>query len=82
MRNRRRRSRAGRGIRIFVWAILLIALGPTLVNLPRVWIACKVWEKTQATEPTSDDAATRAAIQKIPDYYRHESKTYLTLPEW
>ena len=82
MRNRRRRSRAGRGIRIFVWAILLIALGPTLVNLPRVWIACKVWEKTQATEPTSVDAATQAAIQKIPDYYRPESKTYLTLPEW
>ena len=34
------------------------------------------------TESTLDDEAMRAAIQKIPDYYRPESKTYLTLPEW
>ena len=52
------------------------------MNLPRVWVACRVWEKVEGTESTSDDAATRAAIQKIPDYYRPESKTYLTLPEW
>jgi len=69
-------------LKIFIWVILIIALGPTVVNLPRAWIACRVWEKVPETESTSDDAATRAAIQKIPDYYRPESKTYLTLPEW
>ena len=64
------------------WLLALIALGPSLVNLPRVWVACRVWEKVEEAQSTSDDAATRAAIQKIPDYYRPESKTYLTLPEW
>jgi hypothetical protein len=71
-----------RGANIFVWAILLIALGPSLVNLPRAWIACRVWENVPETEPASVNAATHEAIQKIPDYYRPESKTYLTLPEW
>ena len=53
-----------------------------MVNLPRVWIACRVWEKVEAPEPTLDDAAMLEAVQQIPDYYRPESKTYLTLPEW
>ncbi len=77
-----RRKRSWRGLKIFIWAILIIALGPSVVNLPRAWIACKVWEKHPETVAASDDAATREAIQKIPDYYRPESKTYLTLPEW
>jgi len=78
----RNRTNGGRGCSLFIWAVVLIALGPSLVNLPRVWIACKVWENPQVAESVSDDEATRAAIQKIPDYYRPESKTYLTLPEW
>jgi hypothetical protein len=41
-----------------------------------------VWEEPQATEPPPEDAAIREAVGKIPDYYRPESKTYLTLPEW
>jgi len=77
-----RRKRGWRGLKIFIWVVLIIALGPSVVNLPRAWIACRVWEKHPATVSTSDDAATRDAIQKIPDYYRPESKTYLTLPEW
>lgn len=78
----RRRKRTRTGVKIFLWGILILALGPSLVNLPRVWVACRVWDTPEATEPTSADAATREAIQKIPDYYRPESKTYLTLPEW
>jgi len=79
----RRRSRRGwSGFKFFIWAIVIIALGPSLVNLPRVWIACQVWEKVPETESTLDDETMRAAVQKIPDYYRPESKTYLTLPEW
>jgi hypothetical protein len=55
------------------------------VNLPRVWIACRVWDNPPAAEPaspTSDEAAIREAVRDILDYYRPESKTYLTLPEW
>jgi hypothetical protein len=77
----RRRRRPG-CLAIFLWAVLLIALGPSLVNLPRVWIACRVWDNPPAGEPASDDATIRQAVQDIPDYYRPESKTYLTLPEW
>jgi hypothetical protein len=77
-----RRKRKGLGLKIVVWTILIIALGPSLVNLPRAWVACKLLQKVPETVSTSDDAATRDAIQKIPDYYRPESKTYLTLPEW
>jgi hypothetical protein len=81
--DRRRRSRGGwRGLKIFIWLLVIIAFGPSLVNLPRVWITCRVWEKPLGTESTSDEAATREAVQKIPDYYRPESKTYLTIPEW
>ncbi|HJR82078.1 MAG TPA: hypothetical protein VJ821_18535 [Anaerolineales bacterium] len=80
------RRRRGPGcLAIFFWAVLLIALGPSLVNLPRVWIACRVWENPPAEEPASpisDEAAIRGAVREIPDYYRPESKTYLTLPEW
>jgi hypothetical protein len=83
MYKRRRRSGClSQGIKIFIWAILLFALGPSLWNLPRAWITCRVWEKVPATEATSDDATMREAVQSIPDYYRPESKTYLTLPEW
>jgi len=85
MANRRYNNRTNRGRgcgSLFIWAVILIALGPTLVNLPRVWNACKVWERPQVAESVSDDAATRTAILKIPDYHRPESKTYLTLPEW
>ena len=77
---RRRRPRLGCGV--FLWALVILALGPSLVNLPRAWIACRVLDKVEETGATPDDEATRAAIQKIPDYYRPESKTYLTLPEW
>jgi len=77
-----RRKRRGRGFKIFIWAFLLVALGPSLVNLPRVMVACRVWESTGKTEPASDDAAIRDVVQKIPDYRRDEDKTYLTLPEW
>ena len=79
MRTHRRRRRPG-CLAIFIWAVLLIALGPSLINLPRVWIACRIWENPPAEEPAppSDDEA----IREIPDYYRPESKTYLTLPEW
>jgi len=80
--DKRNRRYVKRGLKIFVWAILIIALGPSLWNLPRAWIACRVWEKVEETGPASNDAATRSVIQKIPDYYRPESKTYLTLPEW
>ena len=81
MRMHRRRRRPG-CMAIFIWALLLIALGPSIVNLPRVLIACRVWENPPAEEPASGDAAIREAIREIPDYYRPESKTYLTLPEW
>src|SRR5687768_16418092 len=80
----RRRRRPG-CLAIFLGAVLLIALGPSLVNLPRAWIACRIWENPPAAEPTSpisDEAAIREAVREIPDYYRPESKTYLTLPEW
>jgi hypothetical protein len=79
----RRRRRPG-CLAIFIWAVLLIALGPSIVNLPRVWIACRVWENPPAEEPAppSGDEAIREAVGEIPDYYRPESKTYLTLPEW
>src|SRR5262245_29124827 len=81
--NRRRRSNPfWRGLRILIWILVIIALGPSLINLPRAWIACRVWEKPQGTETTTDNAAIREAVQKIPDYYRPESKTYLSLPEW
>lgn len=79
MDNRKHRRSGGW---IFVWAFLLIALGPSLVNLPRVWIACRAWETVEETESVSDDAAIRAAVQSLPDYRRDEDKTYLTLPEW
>ena len=52
------------------------------MNLPRAWVACRVWENPSATETLSSDAAIREAVKDIPDYYRPESKTYLTLPEW
>jgi hypothetical protein len=77
----RRRRRPG-CLAIFIWAVLLIALGPSLVNLPRVWIACRVWDNLPAGTPASEDTAVREAVADIPDYYRPESKTYLTLPEW
>jgi len=77
----RRRRRPG-CLAIFIWAVLLIALGPSLVNLPRVWVACRVWDNPPAGTPASSDAAIREAVADIPDYYRPESKTYLTLPEW
>ena len=77
-----KRKRNWRGLKLFIWAIVIIALGPSFVNLPRVWVTCRVWEKPPEIEPASDDVATRVAIQKISDYYRPESKTYLTLPEW
>ena len=76
------KRRRFRGLKIFLIAVLVLALGPSLVNLPRVWVTCRVWEKVPETESTLDDEAMRNAIQKIPDYYRPESKTYLTLPEW
>lgn len=80
--DRRRSTRRRSWLRLIVAGVLLLALGPSLVNLSRVWVTCRVWETVPATEPTLDDDSLRAAIQKIPDYYRPESKTYLTLPEW
>ena len=77
-----RRKRRPGCLAIFIWAVLLIALGPSLVNLPRVWVACRVWDNPPAGTPASDDAAIQEAVREIPDYYRPESKTYLTLPEW
>jgi hypothetical protein len=77
-----RRKRSGRGCSLFLWVLVILALGPSLVNLPRAWIACRVWEKPQETESASDDAAIRNVTNKIPDYARQEDKTYLTLPEW
>ena len=81
--NRRGRRRPG-CLAIFVWGALLIAFVPSLVNLPRAWVACRVWDNPPdpAGQPASDDAAIRGAVREIPDYYRPESKTYLTLPEW
>jgi hypothetical protein len=78
MNKRRRRPGC---LAFFVGAVLLIALGPSLVNLPRVWIACRIWDNPPAAEP-APDAAIREAVHDVPDYYRPESKTYLTLPEW
>jgi hypothetical protein len=78
----RKRPRRPGCLAIFLWTVLLIALGPSLVNLPRVWIACRVWDNPPAAGPASDDTAVREAVRDIPDYYRPESKTYLTLPEW
>ena len=77
-----RRGRRPGCLAIFIWAVLLIALGPSLVNLPRVWVACRVWDNPPAGEPASEDAVIREAVADLPDYYRPESKTYLTLPEW
>jgi len=81
-RTRRPNRNRRRGLKIFLWVIAIIALGPSLINLPRVWIACRVWDNAPETRSTLDDEALRAAVQKLPDYYRPESKTYLTLPEW
>jgi hypothetical protein len=80
--DRRKPRRRWSGFKLFIWAVVIIVLGPSLVNLPRAWVACKVWEKAPATASTLDDETMRTAIQKIPDYDRPESKTYLTLPEW
>ena len=77
-----KRKRGRRAIKIFIWALVIIALGPSVVNLPRVWIACQVWDTPESTEPTPADAATRKVTDAIPDYAREEDKTYLTLPEW
>jgi hypothetical protein len=77
----RRRRRPG-CLTIFIGVTLLLALGPSLVNLPRVWIACRVWDNPPAEETASSDVAIQEAVREIPDYYRPESKTYLTLPEW
>lgn len=82
MRRRKRGSCFGLGLKICVWVLVIFALAPSLVNLPRVWIACRVLDEVEETGPTFDDAATQAAVAKIPQYYRPESKTYLTLPEW
>jgi hypothetical protein len=82
MYNRTRPRGRKRTIAILLFAFLLVALGPSLVNLPRVWIACRIWENPPAAEPASEDASIREAVADIPDYYRPESKTYLTLPEW
>ena len=76
----RRRRRPG-CIALVIGVMLVIALGPSLVNLPRVWIACRIWDNPPAPESASD-AAIREAVREVPDYYRPESKTYLTLPEW
>ena len=78
MNKRRRRPGC---LAFFIGAVLLVALGPSLVNLPRVWIACRIWDNPPAAPPASD-LAIQEAIRDIPDYYRPESKTYLTLPEW
>lgn len=79
-----RRRRSPGCLAIFIWVVLLLALGPSIVNLPRVWIACRVWENPPAADPASptSDEAMREAVRDLPDYYRPESKTYLTLPEW
>jgi len=77
-----KRKRGRRAIKIFIWALVIIALGPSVVNLPRVWIACRVWDTPESAEPTPADAATRKVTDAIPDYAREEDKTYLTLPEW
>jgi hypothetical protein len=82
MRRRRRGSCFGRGLQIFLWVLVILALGPSLVNLPRAWIACRVWDEVPETVPAFADMTTRVAVAKIPEYYRPESKTYLTLPEW
>src|SRR5215211_5730495 len=81
MDNRKSRRRT---LAILVLAFLLVALGPSLVNLPRVWIACRIWDNPPAEDPASptSDEAIQEAVQDISDYYRPESKTYLTLPEW
>ena len=82
MRRRRRGSCLGRGLQIFFWVLVVLALTPSLVHLPRAWIACRVWGKVPETVPAFADMTTRIAVAKIPEYYRPESKTYLTLPEW
>jgi hypothetical protein len=76
------RSCLGGGLKFSLLALLLLALGPSLVNLPRAWIACRVWDAPQETEPASDDPTIHEAVRDLPDYYRPEDKTYLTLPEW
>ncbi|HSL30813.1 MAG TPA: hypothetical protein VK900_16545, partial [Anaerolineales bacterium] len=78
----RRRSCLGRGLRFLLLALLVIALGPSLINLPRAWVACRVWDAPGPREPFTEDTAIRQIIRGIPDYYRPEDKTYLTLPEW
>ena len=78
----RRRSCLGRAWKFLLLALLVIALGPSIVNLPRAWAACRVWDAPEQTEPTSGDAAIQEAVRELPDYYRPEDKTYLTLPEW
>lgn len=82
MQNKRNRSRVRRGVRIFIWILLAIALGPSLVGLTRAAIACRVWDTPDSAEPASTDALVREAVKDIPDYARAEDLTFLTLPEW
>jgi hypothetical protein len=79
---RRRRRRRPGCIALFFWVLVLIALGPSIVQLPRAWLACRVWDNPPQTTPISEDRAIREAVADIADYYRPESKTYLTVPEW
>lgn len=76
--NRRRR----RWLWLFIFLLLLLALGPSVVGLTRAAAACQIWESPQAEEPDNTDEAKRSLTDRIPEYYRREDQTYLTLPEW
>jgi hypothetical protein len=75
-------KRVGRGIKIFLGILAIITLGPSLFNLPRVWIACQVWKTPEKAETTAGDTEIRKVTDKISDYARPEDQTYFTLPEW
>lgn len=82
MKNKSKRSRARRGLRLLGWVLLFLAIGPSLVGFARVGMACRFWDPPNVTVPGSTDPAIEAATQSIADYARPEDQTYLTLPEW
>ncbi len=78
----KRPRRGGCGIKLFLLALLLVALGPSLVGLTRAAIKCQLWKDPKVTETGAREESIRAATQRFPDYLRAEDQTYLTLPEW
>lgn len=71
-----------RWLRYFLIFLLVLALGPSVIGMTRVVAACQPWKSPQEAESAPVDEASRDVLENIPDYYRAEDQTYLTLPEW